>query len=439
MVKIALIGAGSTTFARRFITDIVSRPGLAESTISLMDISPDNLELSTALARRLVAQLDSPIRIEATTRRREALDGADFVVSTVLVFGAYARVLAQMIAARHGVDQAVGCSGGPGGVFRAMKDIPFSMAVARDIAQLCPDALFMDYINPTSITPMVMSRVSPIRYVGLCHSVPHTAKMLARLIGAPFEETGHWTAGVNHQAWVLRFTWKGKDAYPLIWKAMEDPATYARENIRFELMKLTGHFPTESSPHNSEFVPWFRKSRKLLDEYNLWDSPFHWSLPDTPERMNREASAKREGMLRLLNSPEPIPIEYSDEYCAGIMDAIVNNTPYRFNGRVVNTGLITNLPWGSGVEVPCLADNMGIHPCYVGDLPQACAALNKARCNGDELAVKAVVERDRWAAEQAIALDPLTGAVLTLPEIHKMVDELFKAMEPYLWQDFSES
>jgi alpha-galactosidase len=434
--KIAYVGAGSTTFARRFLTDILSRPALAAGTIALMDVNPDNLALTAAFARKLAAQVGAPGRVETTTSRRAALDGADFVISTVLLFGTDVRVLPQQIAAKYGVHQAVGCSGGPGGVFRGLKDIPFTLAVARDMEELCPDALFLDYTNPTTVTPWAMSKATGVKYVALCHSVPGTARLLARFIGAPYEETGHWSAGVNHQAWMLRFEWNGRDAYPLVRRAMENPAIYEQEMVRFELMKLTGYFPTESSPHNSDFVPYFRKNRDLMERYKLWNARHHWSLPDAPERMNREAAAKREEMRRLAFGPEPIPLDASDEYSAGIMDAVVTNRPYRFNGRVMNTGLITNLPEGSCVEVPCLVDNMGVHPCHVGDLPPACAALNRQRTAGDELAVRAVLERDRWAAEQAIALDPLTASILTLPEIHQMTEEIFRAMEPYLWQEF---
>ena len=434
MAKIAYIGAGSTTFGKRFLTDILTRPALADGTIALMDINQENLDLMSSLARKMAKQLEAPTRIESTTDRRAALDGADFVVSTVLLFGMDIRMLPQQIAGRHGVHQSVGCSGGPGGVFRGLKDIPLTLSIARDMEELCPDAWFLDYTNPTTITPWVMSKASKIKYVGLCHSVQGTAMQLARYIGAPYEETGHWTAGVNHQAWVLRFEWNGRDAYPLIREAMQSPAIYEQDMVRFELMKFTGYFPTESSRHNSDFVPYFRKNRELMAKYRVLEGS--WSEPNSHLPYDREAAARRGELHRLAHGGEPIAIEQSDEYCAGIMNAMVTNRPYRFNGRVMNTGLITNLSEGSCVEVPCLVDNMGIHPCYLGDLPPACAALNRVRTLGDELGVKAVLEKDRWAAEQAIALDPLTGAQLTLPEIHEMVEDLFGQMEPYLWQAF---
>jgi len=373
-----------------------------------------------------------------TTSRRESLDGADFVISSVLLYGTDIRVRPQIMARARGVNQAVGCSGGPGGVFRGLKDIPFSLAIARDMEELCPDAWFLDYTNPTTVTPMVMDRATNINFLGLCHNVPHTASQLAKYIGAPLEEIQYWWGGVNHQVWFLRYEWNGEDAYPLIWKAMEDPEIYKQDAVRFEMMKFTNYFVSESSWHNSDFLPWFRRNREIQERYHVWGGQFDWSNPEAPADMDRKAAAKREEIVRMVESSDPLPIQPSDEYCAGIMNSMVTDTPYRCSGRVINTGLIRNLPQGGSVEVPCLTDATGVHPCYIGELPVACAAINQMRVLQDELAVKAVLEQDRWAAEQAIALDPLTASILTLPEIHDLVEDIFREMEPYLWQDFRE-
>jgi alpha-galactosidase len=263
----------------------------------------------------------------------------------------------------------------------------------------------------------------------MCHSVQHTAQTLARYVGAPFEKTGHWVAGVNHQAWFLRFEWKGEDAYPLLWERMADPDVYQQDVVRWEMMKYFGHFLTESSVHNSEYVPYFRKNKELIERF----TPGQYGLL----REMNEAAGVQEARTRLRHEAygdAPVELKASDEYSVGIINAMVTNHPYRFNGNVLNTGLVTNLPQGACVEVPCLVDNVGVHPCYVGDLPPQCASLNRNRIAGDELAVKGALEGDPKAVEQAVALDPLTAAVCTLDQIHEMVDELFEAEVEWLPQ-----
>ena len=430
MPKIAYIGAGSIGFGKQFVADILTRPALAEGTLALMDINQDNLDLTTTLAKRMAEQLKVPTVIESTTDRRQALDGADYVIATVLLHGLEARMVEHRIQQKYGVDQAVGCTSGPGGVFHALRYIPVMLDICREMEELSPDGLFLHYANPTSIVPWALNVASPTRSIGLCHSVWGTAKQLAGYIGAPFEETGHWAAGVNHQSWLLRFEWKGKDAYPLVWQAMEDPDIYRKDMVRFEMMKYFGLFLTESSYHNSEYVPYFRKNQELIARY----APKVGRWEDLLVSSQESADQRRQALRELVAGEEPLEIKKSEEYCIGIMNAIETNVPFRFNGNVLNTGLITNLPQGSCVEVPCLVDNMGIHPCYVGDLPPQCASLNRNRSAGDELAVKGALEADRKAIEQAIALDPLTAAVCTLDQIHDMVEELFEADKELLPQ-----
>ena len=423
MPKITYIGAGSTGFAKRFMADIMSRPELADGTLALMDINQEVLDVSTALAKKMAKQLNVPTKIESTTDRRRALEGADYVISTVLLHGLQARIVEHRIMQKYGVDQAVGCTSGPGGVFHALRYIPVMLDICRDMEELCPDGLFIHYSNPTTIVPWALYVSAPVRSIGLCHSVQGSAMQLAGYIGAPYEETGHWVAGVNHQAWFLRFEWNGEDAYPLLWQAMEDPAIYKKDMVRWEMMKYFGHFLTESSYHNSEYVPYFRKTPELIARFTPKVGRWTDLLVTSEER----AGERRKELREEAYSDAPVEIATSEEYCIGIMSAIETNVPFRFNGNVMNTGLITNLPKDCCVEVPCLVDNMGIHPCYVGDLPPQCASINRNRSAGDELAVQGALEGDRRAVEQAIALDPLTAAVCTLDQIHDMVEELFAA------------
>jgi alpha-galactosidase len=407
------------------------RPALAEGTFSLMDIDEERLNVAEAYAKKIARQLGVPTTIEATTVRREAFDGADYVVSTINEpGGATANKRERSISAKYGVDQAVGCTTGLGAVFRLLRFAPVMLGVTSDMEELCPDAWLLHYCNPTSMVPWLLNVASSIQSVGLCHSVQHTAMTLARYIGAPYEETGHWVAGVNHQAWFLRFEWNGEDAYPLLWEKMEDPEIYDQDVVRFEMMRYFGHFLTESSYHNSEYVPYFRKNPELIERF----TPKVGRWVDLQEASEERVAHRRAELKEEAYNDKPIGVSKSDEYCVGIINAMVTNVPYRFNGNVMNTGLVANLPQGSCVEVPCLVDNMGVHPCYVGDLPAQCASINRNRIAGDELAVKGALEVDRKAVEQAVALDPLTAAVCTLDQIHDMVQETFEALAEWLPQ-----
>lgn len=431
MTKIALIGAGSASFGKGFIADILTRPALAGATLSLMDINQENLEIATALAKKIAKQVEAPATIEATTDRRLALDGADFVVCVIEAPGGIeANKIERRISEQYGVDQAIGCTTGPGGVFRTLRYMPPMLALCRDMEELCPAALLLHYANPTTTVPWALNVASSIRSVGMCHSVQHTAMTLARYLGVPYEETGHWVAGVNHQAWFLRFEWQGEDAYPQLREKMAEPAIYQQDMVRWEMMRYFGYFLTESSYHNSEYVPYFRKNPALIERF----APKVGGMADHQSNYQRRGEARRAAQRQEAFGDGPVEIKTSDEYAVGIIHAMVTNIPYRFNGNVLNTGLITNLPPGCCVEVPCLVDNMGVHPCYVGDLPPQCATLNRGRIAGDELAVKAALELDRRAAEQAVALDPLTAAVCTLDQIHDLVKETFTALADYLPQ-----
>lgn len=431
MTKITLIGAGSAMFGKGFITDILTRPALAGATLSLMDINPDNLAIAEALAKKIADQVEAPARIEATTDRRRALDGADYVVCVIEAPGGIeANKIERRISEKYGVDQAIGCTTGPGGVFRTLRYMPPMLEICRDMEALCPDALLLHYANPTTMVPWALNIASSIKSIGMCHSVQHTAMTLARYLGVPYQETGHWVAGVNHQAWFLRFEWQGKDAYPLLLEKMAEPEIYQQDRVRWEMMRYFGYFLTESSYHNSEYVPYFRKNPALIARF----APKVGGMQDHQSKYQRRGQELREAQRQEAFGAGPVELKTSDEYAVGIIHAMETNIPYRFNGNVINTGLITNLPPGCCVEAPCLVDNMGVHPCYVGDLPPQCAALNRSRIAGDELAVKAALELDRKAAEQAVALDPLTAAICTLDQIHDMVDELFTALVEYLPQ-----
>ena len=433
MPKIAVVGAGSHVFARRLVTDVLTWPSLRDSTIALMDINEAALAPMAALARRMVKQAGTSATIEATTDLEEALQGADYVSVSIRVGDSDNHVT---IPLKYGIDQAVGDTAGPGGVFYFLKNAPAVIEIARAMQRVCPDALMLNYTNPMVMLSWAVKELAPVRYVGLCHSVQGTAMHLAEYIGAPFDEVAYWVAGINHMAWFLEYRWKGQDAYPLIRKAMEDPAIYGRDIVKWEVMKHFGAFVSESSIHMSEYVPYFRRTPELIDQHT---SEAMWGVGTKGEtraqRAARFAESRRaqdEEMEQLARGSAPIAIERSHEYFARILNACETNVPYVFNGNVPNTGLISNLVQNGVVEVPILVDGCGLHPCHVGDLPPALAALNRGSLNLQELAVKGFIEQDREAIYRAIQLDPLTASKLSLAEIRCMVDEMFAADGAYL-------
>lgn len=444
MSKIVIIGAGSVVFAQKLITDIITFPSLRNSTLALVDIDEERLELITKLTERLKEQENLPLTVEATKDRRKVLKGAQYVINMIQVGRLEAYRLDVEIPRKYGIDQTVGDTLGPGGVFRALRTIPVLLEICQDMEELCPDALLINYTNPMAMLCWAMNKTTRVRNVGLCHSVQGTARTLAEYIGVQVEEVlryedeeqeffykpmpegiDYWVAGINHQAWFLQFRYKGEDAYPLLWKAMENSEIYNRDIVRFEIMRHFGYFVTESSHHMSEYVPYFRKNPHLVARY----IPERW---DYYEICRAGLAPYMEKIRRQIQGEEPIEIRRSLEYGAYIINAMETGEVVRINGNVANTGLITNLPEGCCVEVPCFVDRLGIHPCFVGELPPQLAAINRTNINVQELAVEGVLQQKRRYIYEAIALDPLTAAVLSLDEIKKMVDEMFEAEREYL-------
>jgi alpha-galactosidase len=431
MAKITLIGAGSHVFSQNLITDILSYPELRESTIALMDIAQEPLDLITAFARKIVKQQRFKTKIDSTTNRREALQGADYVINTIQVGGLPAMFADKEIIDKY-VDEAVGDTIGPGGVFYGARNVPVILDICHDMEELCPDAWLLNYSNPMAIITWAINDYTRVKTIGLCHSVPHTAIQLAKYLEVPPEEVSYWVAGINHMAWFLELKWQGKDAYPRLREKLKNTAIYSAADahwagpdvVRAEIFKAFGYFVTESSVHMSTYVPYFRKRPELIDKFKLDTLRFdQWA----------ESRKKQDAEFKLkLNSDEKIPLNPSVEYGSVIIHSMETGKPSRINANVKNKGLITNLPEGCCVEVPCLVDKEGLHPCYVGDLLPQLAGLNRTNINVQELAIRGIVEKDKTKILQSILLDPLTGAMLTIDETRKMVDELFKAGKEYM-------
>jgi len=433
MAKIVLIGAGSHAFSRRLITDILSYPALRDSTITLMDIDKETLDLITAFAKKLVAQHGFNTQIESTTNRRKALEEASYVIVAIRVGGLRPWQADMEISAKYGIYEGHGHIVGPSGVFFGLRHTAVLLDICRDMEELCPDAWLLNYTNPMAILCWGMNDYTHIKNVGLCHSVQGTARELANYLGVPFDELSYWVAGINHMAWFLELKWRGEDAYPLLRQKL--PEIYSRriagdwkaDIVRAEIFKAFGYFNTEASLHMSVYVPYFRKKNRpeLFERFKIL------------KLVDLEAWAKRtmkvdEKLRQLLSTDHKFTISRSHEYGSVIIHSIETGVPSRIYGNVRNNGLITNLLEGCCVEVPCLVDKRGIHPCYVGALPPQCAALNRTNINLQELAVRGIVEKDKTKIFQAILLDPLTSAILTIDEIRQMVDELFQAGADYV-------
>ena len=419
MAKISLIGAGSATFARRLLQDIVCVPELSDATVSLMDTNPERLALMSKYANKLVRDTGTNIKIETTPDRREALDGSNYVLTTIRVGDNYERDIA--IPLKYGIDQSVGDTVGPGGVFKALRTAPVLMDVCEDIEDVAPDATLLNYTNPMAIACWAIAEATSVPTIGLCHSVQRTTLDLADYIGVSPDRVKGWVAGINHLSWFLRFEVDGQDAYPQLFEAMKNPEIFSRDTVRFEVMKQFGYFVTESTRHMSEYTPYFRTNEETIEDFNLDQIPQYLQQYETRDDGNATQ------ILEDVNSDKKLTATRSEEYACRIIEAMESDRPTVINGNVPNEGLIDNLLNLSSVEVPILIDKLGFHPMTVGELPGQLAALSRSNQAVQQLATQAILDGDKEAAFHAIALDPLTSAVLSLGEIRAMFDEMWTA------------
>lgn len=445
MTKITFIGAGSTMFARNLLCDIFSFPELREITVMLEDLNEQRLDMTYRLAKRLVEQEGYPAKIERSTNQKEALKDSDFIIIMFQVGGLDAYDIDKKIPLKYGIDQTVGDTLGPGGAFRGIRSIPALIDICRDMEQVCPNAILLNYANPMAALMWAVNKVTTIQSVGLCHSVQATTRQIAGYIDAgpwenyPFteeeweiffyapipENISFFVAGINHQAWYLKYEVDGEDAYPKIREAYNNPKAYEADAVRFEILKHFGYFVTESPNHMSEYVPYFRKNPEMVKRFvnRRWD---YYDICVQKKELIDEA------IHRQIEGKDKIKVRASVEYGSRIIHSAVTGNQIRINGNVNNSGLITNLPKDCCVEVPCLIDKNGINPCYVGELPPQLAAINRTNVNVQSLIVEAALNRDREAVYHAVMVDPLTSALLTLDEIRKMVDEMFEAEKKWL-------
>lgn len=433
MSKIAMIGAGSQVFCKTLVSDILATEALQDSEICLMSRTKPKLDRMEAFVKRMVVENGLPAKVSSTLDRREALKGAKYVIVMIQVGGVDAFKCDYEIPMKYGVDQCIGDSLGPGGVFRALRTIPVLVDIAKDMAELCPDAVMLNYANPMAGNCLALGQATEVSFIGLCHGVQTTLDLISRYVDVPKDQIDFHCAGINHMAWFLSLKDKrdGSDLYPMLRENIEKPEYYINEKVRCEVMRHFGYFMTESTGHLSEYIPWFRSSQRALDLY--CDQPDFGGATGAYYKYC-EMLAKKYKDVDYLEFESSKITGRSVEYCSYILEAMETGQPFSLNGNVRNDGYITNLPTGCCVEVPVVVDGTGLHPQKVGDLPIQCAAMNQSNVSVQQLSGEAALVGDPELVMHSIAMDPLTSAVCTLKEVRDMTMEMFKAEKEWLPQ-----
>ncbi|MDP6778153.1 MAG: alpha-galactosidase [Candidatus Latescibacteria bacterium] len=434
MPKIAMIGAGSLVFCKTLSMDILSTPALQDSEICLMSRTRRKLSAMEVFLKRVVQKNGLPAKVWSTLDRREALQDADYVINMVQIGGLDAFKIDYEVPLKYGVDQCIADSLGPGGVFRTLRTAPLLLDMMREMEELCPDALFLNYTNPMGACCYLLGRVTDrIQFIGLCHGVQTTLDLISGYVGVPKDQIDYTCAGINHMAWFLTLRDKrnGRDLYPVFKRNCEKPEYYVNEKVRCEVMRHFGYFMTESTGHLSEYIPWFRSSKRALEAY--CDEPAFGGESGAYYSFSRMLADKYKGVNYLKTESTELG-DRSAEYCSYILEARETDRPFRLQGNVRNDGYVDNLPQGCCVEVPVFADKQGLHPTRVGALPPQCAALNQSNVTVQSLTGEAALTGDPEHVMQAIAMDPLTSACCTLREVREMTAEMLKAQRKWLPQ-----
>jgi alpha-galactosidase len=420
MVTITFLGAGSVVFTRELLVSILGYAELRGAAIALHDIDAERLETAEAIASGVAAQLGAAPRISTHLDRRRALEGADFVVNAIQVGMHRATVRDFEVPARYGLRQTIGDTLGVGGIFRALRTFPVLAGIAADMRECCPRAWLLNYTNPMAMNIGYLAAIAPdLDTVGLCHSVYWTVHGLCELLEVPFEDVGYTAAGVNHQSWLLTWERAGQSLYPLLDERLAaDPEL--RRRVRMDMYRRLGYFPTETSEHSAEYVPWYLHHDEEVARLRIPVGEY----VRISEQNLAEYAATRAAVL----AGEPVDVQVeATEYAPQVIHSIATGTPRRIHGNLANTGLIDNLPQGYAVEVPCTVDERGVRPEPVGALPPQCAVLNRAFVGVGELTVRAALDGDPRLVRQAAMADPNTAATLTVEQIWQLCDDLVAA------------
>jgi alpha-galactosidase len=428
MPKITFLGAGSTVFAKNVLGDVMATEALQDFELALFDIDPERLRDSELILNTVKRTLNSKCRIKAYSDRKEALRGAKYVVNAIQVGGYDPCTITDFeVPKKYGLRQTIADTIGIGGIFRNLRTIPVMLDFARDIREVCPNALFLNYTNPMAALTNVMITHGGVNTVGLCHSVQVCVSKLFADLGMDPTGVKSKIAGINHQAWLLEISKDGVDLYPEIKRrARERQKEKHDDMVRYELMFKFGYYSTESSEHAAEYYPYFIKKShpELIEKLNI-------PLDEYPRRCVNQIKGWKALREKLLTD-EHLEHTRSHEYASYIFEAIETNKPFKIGGNVMNTGLITNLPKEACVEVPCLVDRNGIQPVYIGDLPPQLAALNRTNINTQLLTIEAAITGKKEHIYHAAMLDPHTSAELTLDEIVALCDDLIEAHGDWL-------
>ena len=420
ITTITFLGAGSVVFTRELMSDLLGFTDLGPLHISLHDINPERLETAVAIANATASQLGRTVTVTSSLDRRAALVGAHYVINSIQVGMHEATVRDIEIPASFGLRQTIADTIGVGGIFRALRTFPVLEGIARDILEICPDAWLLNYTNPMAMNIAYLQAIAPsLKVLGLCHSVYWTVRGLCEVIDVPFDEVSYWSAGVNHQAWVLRWERNGESLYPLLdAKIAGDPEL--RRRVRVDMYRKLGYYPTETSEHSSEYVPWYLKHDEEVERLRIAVSGYIGISEDNLREYQETRAA--------LAAGEPLAMDRdSTEYAPQVIHSMETGTKRTIFANVANHGYITNLPNNYAVEVPTAIDDMGAHPIYVGDLPLQCVALNRSFVSVGELTVQAAVTGNPTLIRNAAMVDPNTAATLTVDQIWELCNALTTA------------
>lgn len=423
MSKITFLGAGSTIFAKNVLGDCMLSPALQDFELALFDIDEERLKDSENIILNLKQTLGSNCSVEAYRNRKEALQGAKYVVNAIQVGGYDPCTITDFeVPKKYGLRQTIADTIGIGGIFRNLRTIPVMLDFAEDMKEVCPDALFLNYTNPMAVLTNVMNTYGGINTVGLCHSVQVCVPHIFDHLGMDHEGVQWKIAGINHMAWLLEVTKNGVDLYPEIKRrAAEKQKEKHDDMVRFELMQKFGYYITESSEHNAEYHPYFIKRQypELIERFNI-------PLDEYPRRCVNQIERWKTMRNELIGNKN-LTHKRTSEYASYIFEAMETNVPIKIGGNVMNTGLITNLPKEACIEVPCIVDSSGVTPTFVGDLPPQCAALNRTNINTQLLTIEAAMTGKKEHIYHAAMLDPHTSAELSMDEIVSLCDDLIEA------------
>ncbi|MDP8997572.1 MAG: alpha-glucosidase/alpha-galactosidase [Pseudomonadota bacterium] len=439
--RIAFIGAGSTVFMKNIIGDVLQRKSISGATIALMDLNPERLKESEIVAGKLIATLGVKAKLETHSSQRKALDKADFVVTAFQVGGYEPCTVTDFeVPKKYKLRQTIADTLGVGGIMRGLRTVPHLWNICADMMEVCPNAILMQYVNPMAINTWAISEKFPaIKQVGLCHSVQGTADELARDLEIPIEEIRYRAAGINHMAFYLQFEHRQKDGsyrslYPDLVKGYRDgrfpkPSSWnprCPNKVRYEMLTRLGYFVTESSEHFAEYTPYFIKDGRedLIEKFGIPLDEYPKRCVEQIERWKKQAEEYKKA--------DKIEVKASHEYASSIMNSVWTGEPSVIYGNQRNNGCITSLPDNCATEVPCLVDDRGIQPTFVGELPPQLTALIRTNINVQELTVRALVEEKREHIYHAAMMDPHTAAELDLQQIWDLVDDLLVAHDKWL-------